>query len=203
MLYLFAIEGTPFVKAGYTARCPWQRVCDGFWRLVHPREVCGQLGYESLRLLALSPGTLEDEAVLKDAQPPFCGEFWHEEDAGTIQLFFKVNAIANHGCDNESWELALPAKPVVPPPGGRGVEYRMCCGGPGVQCYGCGARFDLWVHFATHRSESCPAGPGVGAKVACEKCSVSVIKRNLKRHQQSKGCATATSTGSSSTDAVP
>ena len=121
MLYLFSIEGTDFVKAGYTARCPWQRVCDGFWRLVHPPDVCGKLGYENLRLLCLSPGTLEDEEQLHAAIPPVAGEFWLRGRTEMIKLFFKANSICEHARDNDNWELPLPDKPAVPPIG-RGVE---------------------------------------------------------------------------------
>ena len=48
MLYIFSVEGTDFVKAGFTSGCPWGRVRDGFWRLVHPEECCGKLGWENL-----------------------------------------------------------------------------------------------------------------------------------------------------------
>ena len=51
MLYIFSIEDTDFVMVGFTGGCPWGRVHDGFWRLVHP-ECCGKLGWENLQLLA-------------------------------------------------------------------------------------------------------------------------------------------------------
>ena len=201
MLDLLSIEGTDFVKAGYTARCPWQRVCDGFWRLVHPPDVCGKLGYENLRLLCLSPGTLEDEERLHAAIPPVAGEFWHRGRAEMIKLFFKVNSIGEHACDNDNWELPLPDKPSVPPIG-RGVEKRSCCGGADLLCYGCGARFGLWIHLSTHRQESCPALYGRGAKETCERCHTKVIKRNLKRHHQSRACAVPPGEPSSGSDAT-
>ena len=187
MLYLFSIEGTDYVKAGYTARCPWQRVCDGFWRLVHPPAVCGKLGYENLRLLAMSPGDVEDELRLHAAIQPVVGEFWHRDDAEMIKLFFKANSIVEHACDNDTWELFLPDKPAVPPPG-RGIEKRLCCGGSELICYDCGRPFGLWIHLSTHLRESCPNRAGGGDREVCSRCHVRVIKRNMKRHHLSRAC---------------
>ena len=57
--------GTDFVKLGFTSGCPWGRVRDGFWKQVHPEpQCCGKLGWDNLNLIALSPGTLEDEAFI-------------------------------------------------------------------------------------------------------------------------------------------
>ena len=75
MLYIFEIEGTDFVKMGYTSGCPWKRACDGFWRLVHPEECCGKLGWDNLQLLTLCRGGLADEALIKEHYPPVAGEF--------------------------------------------------------------------------------------------------------------------------------
>ena len=196
MLYIFSVEGTDFVKAGFTSGCPWGRVRDGFWRLVHPEECCGKLGWEDLQLLALSPGTLEDEALLKESVPPVEGEFWRRRDLDTLRLFFKVQSIAVHDCDNENWELPLPPKPEAPLLG-RGIEKRPCCGGSLKVCYACQKSFTLWVHLSTHMKESCPARfqTGLGAaesrlsaKVECGVCALPVIQRNLKRHQGSQKC---------------
>jgi len=190
MLYIFSVEGTDFVKAGFTSGCPWGRVRDGFWRLVHPEECCGKLGWESLQLLALSPGTLEDEALMKEAIAPVAGEFWRRRDLDMLRLFFKVHAIGVHDCDNENWELPLPPKPEAPPPG-RGIEKRPCCGGTSVVCYACQRSFTLWVHLSTHMRESCPARLETGlaaAKVVCTRCALPVIQRNLKRHRDTLKC---------------
>ena len=35
MLYIFKVEGAPFVKFGFTASCPWRRISTGFWSNVH------------------------------------------------------------------------------------------------------------------------------------------------------------------------
>ena len=191
MLYIFDVEGTGFVKAGFTTRCPWDRVCDGFWRLVHPTECCGKLGWDNLQLLALSPGSMEDEALLKECTPPVAGEFWRREDLHMLLLVFKMQAISGHGCDNENWRLPLPVKPAEP--AGRGIEKRPCCGGSAVVCFACHKSFALWVHLSRHMRESCPARQATGlglARVECSRCNLQVINRNLKRHRASESCKT-------------
>ena len=193
MLYIFSVEGTDFVKVGFTSGCPWGRVRDGFWRLVHPVECCGKLGWENLTLLALSPGTMEDEALIKECRPPVIGEFWHRVDLDMLRLVFKMQALSVHGCDNENWELPLPEKPSTPLIG-RGIEKRPCCGGEAVVCYACQRSFTLWIHLSTHMRESCPARRETGlnqVKVDCSRCNQPVINRNLKRHRDSEKCKSA------------
>ena len=193
MLYIFSIEGTDFVKAGFTSGRPWDRVRDGFWRLVHPAECCGKLGWENLHLLALAPGSMEDEALIKERRPPVAGEFWRREDLDMLLLVFKMQAISLHGCDNENWQLPLPEKPAEPPTG-RGIEKRACCGGETIVCYACQRSFTLWVHLSTHMRESCPARRETGlevARVECSRCNKHVINRNLKRHRDSEKCKSA------------
>ena len=102
MLYVFAIGG--YLKVGYTSSCPWERVRDGLWRVVHPAACCGLLGWENLSLLLLSPGTLEEEKLLHECLEPEAGEFYPREKLMSIKLFFKVNAIGAHDCGNEDWE---------------------------------------------------------------------------------------------------
>ena len=202
MLYIFGIEGTDCVKAGFTSHCPWGRVRDGFWRLVHPAECCGKLGWEDLHLLALSPGTMEDEALIKVCMPPVTGEFWRRKDLDMLLIAFMVRAIGVHDCDRDNWQLPLPAKPETPLLG-RGVEKRPCCGGNTVVCYACQKCFTLWVHLSTHMRGSCPARGETGlgsAKVDCTVCAMPVIKRNLKRHHASQICR---SRASSSSDPPP
>ena len=187
MPYVFAIEGTQYLKVGYTSTCPWERARDGFWRVVHPKACCGQLGWENLRLLLLSPGTLAEEKQLHDCLQFEDGEFYPLEQLDSIKLFFKLNGW-NHGCGNDDWELPLPEKPAAPPLG-RGIEKRPCCGGSGVICYACERHFALWIHLSTHMRESCPMRQASEqAKVECGTCATHVIKRNLKRHQASSGC---------------
>jgi hypothetical protein len=82
-LYVFEIRGAPYVKMGFTAVCPWLRICDGLWSNVHPPDCCNKLGWSDLTLVALFEGSLVDERELQEAIPPECGEFWpsaaHEE----------------------------------------------------------------------------------------------------------------------------
>ena len=56
VLYVFEVRGAAFVKVGFTAGCPWGRVRDDFWRVVHPKACCNRLGWDSLELLGLFPG---------------------------------------------------------------------------------------------------------------------------------------------------
>ena len=189
MLYIFEIEGTDFVKMGYTSGCPWKRVCDGFWKLVHPEECCGKLGWENLRLIALSHGTLANEAEIKECRPPVVGEFWHKSDLANLRLFQEVMSISI-GFGNDDWDLPLPEKPAEPATG-RGIEKRPCCGGSPVVCFACQRPFTLWIHMSTHYRESCPARRAAGlevTKVECKVCKKRVINRNLKRHNYSEKC---------------
>ena len=188
VLYIFEVKGTSFVKMGFTSGCPWNRISDGFWKQVHPKECCHKLGWEDLHLIALSPGTLEDEASLKQQMPPACGEFWPVEDLAALKAAMKAMAIANHSCNDEDWELPLPPRPDVPSKG-RGIEKQECCGGSLLKCFGCGKEFKLWIRLQTHKRESCPAT--AKAKVKCHSCGLFVIERHLKRHSESKRCQAA------------
>ena len=186
MLYVFAIDGTDFVKVGYTGGCPWNRACDGFWRCRHPAALCGHLGWGALRLLFLSPGILEEEKRLHaDMQRGDDGEFYTMSQLPRLQALLEANGRDRHGCGDD-WQLPLPPKPVVPPPG-RGIEKRPCCGGAWHVCYSCQARFSLYVHLSTHMRESCPERP-TAAKIPCGKCGERVISRNMGRHRNSKRC---------------
>ena len=188
VLYIFQVVGAPWVKMGFTAGCPWGRIRDGFWKQVHPKACCGKLGWDDLQLMAMVPGSLEDEAAIKEAVPPEVGEFWRRSELDSLLLAMKVHACAN-GCGNDDWELPLPPRPAVPPPG-RGEEKLECCGGSLLPCYGCGQHFKLWIRLQTHKRESCPAS--AEAQPACRFCGTRVIQRHLKRHQeQSKRCQAA------------
>ena len=189
MLYIFEILGTDMVKMGFTSGCPWGRVRDGFWKLVHPDSCCHKLGWDDLNLIHLSPGTLADEAFIKEQVPPEKGEFWPRSELDMLRLAMKVLCTTHHNCDNDNWELPLPPRPAVPLPG-RGEEKLECCGGSLKVCYGCGKTFKLWIHLQTHKRESCPAS--AEPRPECRFCGQRVIQRHLKRHQtQSKRCLAA------------
>ena len=100
MLYVFAIEGTQYLKVGYTCGCPWGRVRDGFWCNVHPEECCGKLGWENLRLLVLAPSTMVDEQLLHDRVGSE-GELRRVEQLDAIKLCLKLNARCSHACGND------------------------------------------------------------------------------------------------------
>jgi hypothetical protein len=186
MLYVFAIEGTGYVKVGFTGGCPWTRARDGFWRCCHPAALCGQLGWEALRLLILSPATLDEEKLLHAAmQRGGDGEFYAMSQLPRIQALIEANGRAHHACGDD-WQLPLPPKPVVPPPGW-GIEKRPCCGGAWHVCDSCQAQFARPHYLSTHMRESCPER-STAAKVPCGKCGEHVISRNLARHRGSKRC---------------
>jgi len=65
MLYLFKVRDAPYIKMGFTNACPWRRIATGFWSNLHPTDCCGKLGWEDLELVAVFPGTEEDEKALK------------------------------------------------------------------------------------------------------------------------------------------
>ena len=173
MLYIFLISGTNHVKSGYTNGCPWARVRDGLWRLVHPEACCGKLGWEDLQLVALAPGTIVDEKAIQLQQPSVSGEFWHERDLEELRSAIEARVGAL---------LPLPPKPDAPQMG-RGIEKRPCCGGTQVVCFACHATFAGYVNLGTHRRESCPMRPAGGRSV-CGACGKHVIKRDLKRHER-------------------
>ena len=79
VLYVFEVRGTAFLKVGFTAGCPWARVRDGLWRVVHPKACCNLLGWDNLELLSLFSGDLADEARLQARISPECGEFWPQD----------------------------------------------------------------------------------------------------------------------------
>ena len=188
VLYIFEVLGTDYVKMGFTSGSPWGRIRDGFWKNVHPEGpegCCGKLAWDNLNLIALVPGDLADEASVKQAVPPEVGEFWPREQLEVLRLALKVQA-CTRGCDNDSWELPLPPKPVAPLLG-CGEEKMVCCGGSLLPCYGCGQLFKLWIRLQTHKRESCPAS--AEPPPACRFCGTRVITRHMKRHEeQSKRC---------------
>ena len=163
VLYVFEVLGTDYIEMGYTSGCPWGRIRDGFWKQVHPTGVCGKLGWDDLNLIALSPGSLEDEALIKAEVSGREGEFWPRSQLEIILLAFKVIACGTHGCDNVNWELPLPPRPEFPLQG-RGIEKLECCGGTRHLCFGCGATFSLWIRLQTHKGivpSECGAAAGV------------------------------------------
>ena len=165
MLYLFKVVDTPFLKMGFTNGCPWRRVATGFWSNVHPSECCGKLGWENLQLMAVTQGTLEQEAAIKQALPPSLGEFWPEEMAEQILRLMGD-------------PLPLPDKPPAPPEVDRSEEKLPCCTGQSFSCFQCDKVFRRFHHLQQHLQSHGQV------KSACGRCGKGIIKRNLKRHQQ-------------------
>jgi len=166
MLYIFKVRGLPFIKAGFTRTCVWERVARGFWSNVHPKDCCGALAWEDLELIALYPGTLEGEAALKEAIPPTAGEFWPKEQLEPIQAFLGEL-------------LPLPERPATPPEVQRCEEKLPCCSGNTISCFQCDKTFNRWHHLKQHLQSH------AAIKDACGRCGLKVLKRNLKRHETS------------------
>jgi hypothetical protein len=175
MLYLFDVNGTDFVKMGFTGQTIWARVADGFWRNKHPKGCCHKLGFANMELLMLVPGTLADEAVIQAQLPPDEGEFWHKDRLVAL----KAALLAQ--CGEPLPMQAKPAEPYL----GRSDEKFQCCGGVLIRCFECGKEFKLYKRLLTHKKESCPAT--AEPKVVCA-CGQEVIRRLLPRHQQSQSC---------------
>lgn len=166
MLYLFKVREAPFVKMGFTSSCPWRRIATGFWSNLHPTDCCGRLGWEDLELLALYPGTLEDEAAIKTTIPPSVGEFWPDSMVDVIK-----QALSNLG-----GELPLPPRPPTPPDVDRFTEKLPCCSGQTFKCFKCDKPFNRWHHLKQHLQSH------AAIKDSCGGCGLKVLKRNIKRH---------------------
>ena len=166
MLYIFKVRGLPFIKAGFTRTCVWERIATGFWSNVHPKDCCNSLAWEDLELLALYPGTEEQEAALKKALPPAAGEFWPEDQLEPIKAYLGL-------------PLPLPERPASPPEVQRCEEKLPCCSGETISCFKCDKTFNRWHHLRQHLQSH------AAIKDACGRCGLKVLKRNLKRHETS------------------
>ena len=167
MLYIFKVVDAPFIKMGFTGSCPWQRIATGFWSNIHPLQCCSKLGWQDLELVALYAGGLDVEAAVKASIPPVSGEFWAEDmlkPLMTLLGFLGGKGIA-------------PPRPERPPPVDRPVEKLPCCGGRAFNCWRCDMTFQRAHHLRQHLESH------GGSKVACSRCSLRVLKRNLKRHE--------------------
>jgi hypothetical protein len=169
MLYVFKVVDTPYVKMGFSNGCPYRRIALGLWSNVHPKECCGRLGWSDLQLLALFNGTVQQEAMVKMFLPPDVGEFWADEMLAPLLLVLGFMAEA----------LPLPPRPLLPPEVHRNVEKLPCCSGEVLRCFICDKTFSRWHHLQQHRQSH------AGIKEACNRCGRKVLKRNMKRHEQS------------------
>ena len=166
MLYLFKVRDLPFIKMGFTRGCPYRRIATGFWSNLHPSDCCGKLGWDDLELIAVFPGSLEDESALKKTFPPTVGEFWPEEMVNALK-----GALAHLGD-----ELPMPPRPPVPPDVDRCEEKLACCTGQTIQCFKCDKTFNRWHRLKQHLQSH------ADVKDSCGGCGLKVLKRNLKRH---------------------
>ena len=146
MLYFFKVLDSPWVKFGWTEQAdPWNRIQTGFWSNVHPKEICNRLGPENLELLCLFEGGKQVEGVLQSLFPPFCGEFWKEEDFESMVQMLKLM------CE----ELPIPARPQFHPC--NDIAKRSCCTGILLRCFTCGqgfAKFDKLLQHKRDRHEA-------------------------------------------------
>ena len=166
MLYLFKVRDAPYIKMGFTNACPWRRIATGFWSNLHPTDCCGKLGWEDLELVAVFPGTEEDEKALKKTFPPTKGEFWPDHMLSVLR-----STLAYLG-----GELPVPIRPPVPPEVDRQVEKLPCCSGQTIRCFKCNQTFSRWHHLTQHLQSHSQV------KDSCGQCGLKVLKRNMKRH---------------------
>ena len=163
MIYIFAIDGTPWVKLGFTSYTnPWDRVRRGFWTNSHPKELCGRLS--DLVLLHAFEGNLQLEAAIQSLFPPDHGEFWCLHRLPEI---LKLLRTMTTELDN-IWEPLRPESD----------EKMPCCGGRPNVCYRCSRAFARWHQLQSHIHHV-----HMKRRVQCPKCGKSMYERNLKRHQ--------------------
>ena len=168
MLYISRIKDQPYVKFGYTASSPWRRAATGFWSNVHPVALCNKLSYADLELVGLYGGSLAEETAVKASLPPLAGEFWSLEMLGPLTTLL----------DFMQPRLLLPERPETQPLVDRPVEKLPCCSGRSWTCFTCEMVFRRYHHLKQHLTTHSGAG-----KARCKKCSLEVVKRNLKRHE--------------------
>ena len=163
MLYVISFPDGWF-KLGHTSDL-WQRVCH-FWTNKHPTDLCGKLGPEDVRVIALFAGGLVEEQQLFAEFAPQCGEFFHESSTSLHAILAAAAA-------------KFEALPVPPRPdwGTCSVEKLPCCGGVEFTCFSCGAKFARSIKLKQHLDDM---HRKVRSKCGC--CGVEVIPRNLKRH---------------------
>ena len=165
MIYIFNIDGTRWIKIGYTSHeNPWLRVTRGFWTNSHPTELCDCLS--DVTLLHAFEGGLELEATIKRVFPPDHGEFWYAYKLPNILQYLMEQGIPEF---EDDWE------PVVPEPD----EKLPCCGGRPNVCYRCHRSFARWQQLQRHITY-------VHMKarhVQCRKCGKIMYDKHYKRHQ--------------------
>ena len=166
MLYLFKVRDLPYIKMGFTGSCPWRRIATGFWSNLHPSDCCNKLGWQDLELIALFPGSLEDEAAIKKTLPPSIGEFWPADTLDSLQ-----SSLALLGPP-----IPLPSRPAEPPEVDRHEEKLPCCSGQTIRCFKCDKTFTRWHHLKQHLQSH------ADIKDSCGGCGLKVLKRNMKRH---------------------
>ena len=85
ILYVFDVVDSQYFKFGFTAQSnPWNRIQNGFWTNLHPMELCGKLGSQTLNLVHVFEGDYNLEKCIQNLFPPQCGEFWEKDDLPKI-----------------------------------------------------------------------------------------------------------------------
>jgi uncharacterized C2H2 Zn-finger protein len=170
MLYIFKLRDVPYIKFGYTSDSPWARVSNGFWSNLHPLQCCNRLSFSHLDLVALYTGSKAIESSIKETFPPVAGEFWGEDMLAPMMTLL----------DFLEHLLPLPPREWIEP--ARPEERLACCvGGTSYQCWRCEQVFKRSHHLWQHIKVKHTAGRDM---VKCSKCSMELIKRNLKRHEE-------------------
>ena len=176
MLYIFRHLSAPWVKLGWTERCP-QRRAARFWINVHPTALCGRLSSTDFELCALFEGGKAEEQLIQELMPPRCGEFWPADELDGLLAATRARFA----------ELELP-----PLPDGIGEMDRKfwpsCCSGEIHRCFRCGRTFRTHDKVMQHVRDVHSGDQ----HVECARCGKRVIQRHLKsKHWLTKSCQAA------------
>ena len=171
MLYIFKVVDLPFFKFGFTDETnPWNRIQNGFWTNVHPKELCGKLGFQNFNLLHVFEGDEKLERAMQSIFPPHAGEFWKDEDLSDFVWLLKLITI----------EMRIPPRPCFQYT--EHVEKLACCTGVYHVCWTCGKQFSRFCKLLQHKRDVHEL-----ARFRCSCGKEFPRKGNLDRHVQ-KSC---------------
>ena len=141
MLYIFKVVDSPFFKFGFTDQTnPWNRIQNGFWTNVHPKELCGKLGFQNFNLLHVFEGDEKLERAMQRIFPPHAGEFWNDEDLSDFVWLLKLITI----------EMRIPPRPCFIE---TDVEKLACCTGVWHVCWTCEKQFSRFCKLLQHKRD--------------------------------------------------
>ena len=141
MLYIFDVVNSQYFKFGWTERPnAYDRIQNGFWTTLHPKELCGRLGSENLNLVHVLEGYRNLEKCIQSLFPPERGEFWKKDD---LEKMIKMLRPMTP-------ELVIPSRPDL-----RETEVGKlaCCSGAWHECWICKMRFKRSCKLLPHNRD--------------------------------------------------